>query len=94
MTKNVSVGLIVEPDNNRVSTLEGLAGICHPSEHLSVDDIDNFAAVISSPHPEELLIGSPLGSVDEREGTLSSRALIRWQLNEMNRASTLETLVS
>ncbi|KAG6961957.1 hypothetical protein JG687_00007412 [Phytophthora cactorum] len=50
--------------------------------HLRVKDVDNFAAVMSSPQPEELLIGSPHGSVHEKDGTLRSRAPMRWQFDD------------
>ncbi|KAF1779760.1 hypothetical protein GQ600_22310 [Phytophthora cactorum] len=50
--------------------------------HLSVEDVDNFAAVLSSPYPEELLIGSPRGLIDERDGTLRKHAPIHWQFDE------------
>ncbi|KAG3242882.1 hypothetical protein PI124_g12279 [Phytophthora idaei] len=37
---------------------------------------------MSSPHPKELLVGSPRGLVHERDGKRRSHAPIRWQFDE------------
>ncbi|ETK81248.1 hypothetical protein F441_13487 [Phytophthora nicotianae CJ01A1] len=40
--------------------------------HLSVEDADNFATVLPSPHLEEILIDRAHGLVHERDGAGSS----------------------
>ncbi|KAG6977230.1 hypothetical protein JG688_00000560 [Phytophthora aleatoria] len=92
MTKDLSIALEIEPDNDRESghwwrwlTYEHLVLDC--VGHMGVEDVDNFTAVMTSSHPEELLIGSPRGLINERDGTLKSRAPIRWQFDEQGQHS-------
>ncbi|KAL3670960.1 hypothetical protein V7S43_004145 [Phytophthora oleae] len=48
---------------------------------MTAGDIEAFASVVDSDHPEEVLCGCPHGRVDERVATLASGAKIRWELD-------------
>jgi hypothetical protein len=65
------------------SALESLAIISIAS--MSAADMEAFAAVVTSEHPEEELSGCPRGVVRERDATLKAGAPIRWRFNKQGR---------
>ncbi|EGZ08184.1 hypothetical protein PHYSODRAFT_306214 [Phytophthora sojae] len=61
------------------SSLESLALLSVSS--LTVADMESFAAVLQSEHPEEEVFGCPRGQVPERDASLLAGADIRWHFD-------------
>lgn len=49
---------------------------------MTVEDVEAFAPVLNSEHPEEEVCVCPRGQVEESYATLESEAPIRWQFDE------------
>lgn len=49
---------------------------------MSAQDMEAFAAILASHHPEEELFGCPRGTVEERDATLKDNALIYALIND------------
>ncbi|KAE9311582.1 hypothetical protein PF008_g20180 [Phytophthora fragariae] len=69
------------------SSIESLAFISIRS--MSTEDVEAFAAVLSSEHPEEELCGCPRGQIEEGDATLVSHAPIRWCFDEQDESPVL-----
>ncbi|KAJ8574753.1 hypothetical protein ON010_g4460 [Phytophthora cinnamomi] len=52
---------------------------------MSVEDIEAFAAVLASDHPEEELFGCPRGEIDDRDATVKAGATLFWEMNSRGR---------
>lgn len=55
---------------------------------MSEADMEAFAEILASEHPEEDLFGCPRGELDERDALLRGGVPIRWQFNSEGRGAT------
>ncbi|OWZ12361.1 hypothetical protein PHMEG_00014497 [Phytophthora megakarya] len=66
------------------SALESLALI--DIVRLTPSDVEAFAAILASEHPEEALFRSPRGKVNERDAILKADVPVRWQFDNEGQA--------
>ncbi|KAE9311333.1 hypothetical protein PF008_g20232 [Phytophthora fragariae] len=49
---------------------------------MSIEDMEGFAAVVNSDHPEEELFDRPRGLIKSRDATLKRGAPVRWKFTD------------
>ncbi|KAG2784943.1 hypothetical protein Pcac1_g5644 [Phytophthora cactorum] len=67
--------------SERARTFSSLESVEIKLDGMSVADMERFAEILTSDHPEEELLGFSRGAMEEWIATLKSGASIRWQFN-------------
>ncbi|KAG2784946.1 hypothetical protein Pcac1_g5642 [Phytophthora cactorum] len=67
--------------SERARTFSSLESVEIKLDVMSVADMERFAEILTSDHPEEELLGFSRGAMEEWIATLKSGASIRWQFN-------------